>query len=171
VRTRIPATLTATACALLLALTATGCGSDDGPPQAGDQQGVADFLRDQVGCQDIDYYAADDLAEIQGEGINGLDGGGQCEQESGDIDFLHVTDMKVFAQSVAAQDDDGEPLLIGQDFALDVDRDKDVEKLLDAGLFLLDCDPGMQTPDGYHREDVAGGCIATDYRKDAESDE
>ncbi|MGQ4388574.1 hypothetical protein [Streptomyces sp. SAS_270] len=167
-RTRIPAALAASACALLLALTATACGSDDGPPQAGDQQGVADFLKDKVGCEDIDFLGADDLSEIRGEGINGLDGGGECDQESGDIDFLHVTDMKVFAQSMASQDGDGNSLLIGKDFALDVDRDQDVDKLIDAGLYILDCDPGMQTPDGYHREDVAAGCVATDYRKDAE---
>jgi hypothetical protein len=56
-------------------------------------------------------------------------------------------------------------------FTLDVDRDKDVKKLIDAGLLILDCGPGMQTPDGYHREDVAGNCIATDCQMESESDE
>lgn len=168
-RTRIATALAASACVLLLALTATACG-DDGPPEAGDQKGVADFLQQNVGCQDVDYYSADDLSEIQ-EQINGLDGGGVCDQENGDIDFLHVTDMEGFAQSVAAQDGGDNSLMIGQDFAVDAGRDERVDKLLKAGLFLLDCDPGMQTPDGYHREDVGGGCVATDYRKDSGSDE
>ncbi|MGJ5826256.1 hypothetical protein [Streptomyces ossamyceticus] len=160
--------MSASVCALLLALTVTACG-DDGVelPMASDTEGVATYLNDAIGCTDTDYWSNAEMSLIRSEVSDSLDGGGECElgDDSGDIEFLHVTDMTQFQRDVARSGEDEDPLMVGMDFALDVDRDY-IQKFLDEGLLLLDCEPGMQTPQQYQRVEAEAGCVLTDYVRD-----
>ncbi|MDX2936814.1 hypothetical protein [Streptomyces ipomoeae] len=157
--------LTASACALLLALTLTACGDDEVElPMASNTEGVAGYLDKNIGCTDTDYWSGAELAMIKSEISDSLDGGGECELgDDSDIDFLHVSNMTEFQKDVALLDENAdEPLMVGMDFALDVDDDH-IQMFLDKGLMLLDCDPGMQTPEGYARVEAEGGCVLTNY--------
>ncbi|MCL6736184.1 hypothetical protein [Streptomyces neyagawaensis] len=161
--------MSASACALLLALTVTACG-DDGVelPMAGDTEAVATYVDKNVGCQDTDFYTSSDLAEIRAEFSDAIDGGGDCDvDDDTDIDFLHVTDMTEFQKDLAASDEsDDNGLMIGMNFVLDVDRDEHARTLLDAGLLYIDCEPGLEIPDTYTRVEAEAGCVLTNYERE-----
>ncbi|BBC35203.1 hypothetical protein SGFS_064970 [Streptomyces graminofaciens] len=162
-------TALASAAALLLALTLTGCGDDEVElPMLRTSEGVADYLNKQVGCTDPDYVESDELPLIKSEVSNAVDGGGECDiDEDSDIFFVHVTDMTKFQQDVAAnEENEDDVLMIGMDFALDVDRGSAVQTLLDQGLLFLDCNPGMQTPQQYQRIEAEDDCVLTDYERE-----
>ncbi|UUU23858.1 hypothetical protein [Streptomyces sp. DSM 40750] len=161
-----PLTASASACALLLALTLTACGDDgESLPAAANTEGVAAYLNENLSCVDPDYFDDDEMSVIQAQVSGAVDGGGECDlDEDSDIDFLHITNMKQFQKDVAASGESGEsPLLVGMNFALDVDRESAVRSLLDNGLMLLDCEPGMQTPQQYKRVEAEAGCVLTNY--------
>lgn len=157
--------MSASACALLLALTLTACGGDEVElPMATNTEGVGRYLNENIGCTDTDYWSTAEMAAVRSEVSDVLDGGGECELgDNSDIEFLHVTDMNRFQRDVASIDETADdPLMIGMDFALDVDSDY-IQTFLDKGLMILDCDPGMQTPQQFRRIEAEAGCVLTDY--------
>lgn len=158
--------LAASGCALLFALTLTACGDDEVElPMASNTEGVASYVEKNIGgCTDTDYFSSGEMQLIKSEVSAALDGGGECELgDDGDIEFLHVSDMVQFQKDVALIDEnEDDPLMVGMDFALDVDSDY-IQTFLDKGLMLLDCNPGMQTPEGFTRVEAEGGCVLTNY--------
>lgn len=172
-RRRMPAALTSSACALLLALTVSACGDDGGMlPVAKDAKAVALFLDEHVGCQDTDYYVGDDLQEFRAEISYAVDSAGECDvSENTDMDFVHFSRLGDFQKDVVNSeivDDTG--LMVGMTFAVDADDDKAAEALLDAGLLYLVCDPGVDIPSTYRQDEGEAGCVLTDYAREDEEE-
>ncbi|MDX2528514.1 hypothetical protein ACSCB1_39760 [Streptomyces europaeiscabiei] len=171
---RTPSALTASACALLLALTVSACG-DDGEmlPVAKDREAVALFLDKHVGCQDTDYYVGDELLEFRAQVSYAVDSAGDCDvNDDTDIDFLHFSSLGDFQKDVANSeiaDDTG--LMVGMTFAVDADDEENAKALLDAGLLYLVCEPGVDIPNTYRQDEGEAGCVLTDYAREEQEED
>ncbi|WP_371578459.1 hypothetical protein [Streptomyces sp. NBC_01314] len=172
---RTPSALTASGCALLLALSVSGCGDGEGEmlPVAKDREAVALFLEKHVGCQDTDYYVGEELLEFRAQVSYAVDSAGECDvSDDIDIDFLHFTSLGDFQKDVANSeiaDDTG--LMVGTTFAVDADNEENAKALLDAGLLYLVCEPGVDIPSTYRQDEGEAGCVLTDYAREEPEDQ